>query len=363
MSERTVPTVDLPPDPVAATPPAVDAAPGGSARPRPWRGIVLTLAGLAGLVAVLVGLRETGWTQAGAALAALVVLYLGAAELGRYRFGPAFDLTLWLCSIWLVLLVGSAIFAPLLPLGEHEDIATTMLDPTLARPDLLSDYPLGTNNFGLDLLARIVYGARASLVVSIGAVLIGMVVGGTIGILAGYFRRSTDRIVGVFTNSLLAVPPLILLIALATVMEPTLRNIALALSLLALPSMIRMARASTMAFAQREFVLAGKAMGASSIRIMFRELLPNVLLPLASYGMVIISVLIVAEASLSFLGLGIQAPSPSWGNMIAEGEGRVFEEHPHIVLVPGTVLFLTVFAFNALGEKARKRFDPRSAKL
>lgn len=363
MSERTMSPVELPAEPAAAVPPPGEPGRAPAARPRPWRGLLLTVAGVVALVAVIVGLRETGWTQAGAALAAFVVLYLGLAELGRYRFGPSFDLTLWLCVAWLVLLVGSAIAAPLLPLGEHEDIATTMMDPALARPDLTSEFPLGTNNFGLDLLSRVVYGARASLVVSIGAVLIGMVVGGTVGILAGYFRRSTDRVVGIFTNSLLAVPPLILLIALATVLEPTLRNIAFALSLLALPSMIRMARASTMAFAQREFVLAGKAMGASSTRIMFRELLPNVLLPLASYGMVIVSVLIVAEASLSFLGLGIQAPAPSWGNMIAEGEGRVFEEHPHIVLVPGTVLFLTVFAFNALGEKARKRFDPRSAKL
>jgi peptide/nickel transport system permease protein len=363
MSERTMSPVELPAEPAAAVPPVGEPGQAPTSRPRPWRGLLLTVAGVVALVAVVVGLRETGWTQAGAALAALVLLYLGLAELGRHRFGASFDLTLWLCVVWLVLLVGSAIAAPLLPLGEHEDIATTMMDPAMARPDLTSEFPLGTNNFGLDLLSRVVYGARASLVVSIGAVLIGMVVGGTVGILAGYFRRSTDRVVGIFTNSLLAVPPLILLIALATVLEPTLRNIAFALSLLALPSMIRMARASTMAFAQREFVLAGKAMGASSSRIMFRELLPNVLLPLASYGMVIVSVLIVAEASLSFLGLGIQAPAPSWGNMIAEGEGRVFEEHPHIVLVPGTVLFLTVFAFNALGEKARKRFDPRSAKL
>src|SRR5690606_32338829 len=109
-------------------------------------------------------------------------------------------------------------------------------------------------------------------------------------------------------------------------------------------SMIRMARANTLSFAQREFVVAAKAMGASAPRVMLRELLPNVLLPLASYAMVMISVLIVAEASLSFLGLGIQAPEPSWGNMIAEGQGDEFKEHPHIVLVPGTVLFLTVYS-------------------
>jgi peptide/nickel transport system permease protein len=213
-------------------------------------------------------------------------------------------------------------------------------------------------------MARVIYGARSSLVVSIGAVAIGMVAGGAIGILAGYFRRVADAVVGVATNSLLAVPPLILLIALGTVLEPNLRNIALALSLLALPGMIRMARAGTLTFAQREFVLAARALGTPRWRIMTRELLPNVALPLVSYGMVMVSVLIVAEASLSFLGLGVQAPAPSWGNMIAEGrQNDAFAEHPHIVLVPGLTLFITVYAFNLIGERARQRWDPRQAKL
>lgn len=327
------------------------------------RGAVLVLLGLGVLVGGIVGARGEGWLQAAVVVVAFVLLHAGASLLGRARWGAQFDLTAWLCVIWLTVLILAAILAPWLPLGEHEDIANTLMDPTMARPDVLTNHPLGTNNFGLDLLARVVYGARASLVVSIGAVLIGLVVGGAIGIAAGYFRKATDTVVGIFTNSLLAVPPLILLIALATVLDPKLRNIAFALSLLALPSMIRMARASTLTFVQREFVLAGKGMGASNIRLMVRELLPNVLLPLLSYSMVIVSVLIVAEASLSFLGLGVQAPEPSWGNMIAEGEGDTFEEHPHIVLVPGMVVFLTVFAFNVLGEKARKRFDPRQAKL
>lgn len=328
-----------------------------------WAGVGLTVGG-AGIVGwSVVGLPGGGWAQLGAVLVGFVLLFLGLSRLGQVRFDPGFDLTVWLCLVWLVVLIGAAVAAPWLPLGEHADVANTMLNPSMARPDLLSQYPLGTNNFGLDLLSRVVYGARVSLVVSVAAVLIGIAVGGSIGIAAGYFRGMTERVVGILTNSLLAVPPLILLITLATALEPTITNIAFGLSLLALPSMIRMARASTISFAQREFVLASKAMGASSLRVMARELMPNVLLPLASYGMVIVSVLIVAEASLSFLGLGIQPPAPSWGNMIAEGEARVFEDHPHVVLVPGVALFLTVFAFNALGERARKKFDPRQAKV
>jgi peptide/nickel transport system permease protein len=361
--ERPVASAALADVEMAPVHPEVEVA---SRRPQPkrWRGLALVGAGLVVLAVGLAALRDAnGWLQLVVVVLGLALGYAGAGELGRHRFGPGFDLLTWLCAGWLVVLVTAAIFAPWLPLGESEDLTKSILDPANLPPDPVSEFPLGTNNFGLDLLARVIYGARASLVVSIGAVLIGMLVGGTIGILAGYFRRATDAVVGIFTNSMLAVPPLILLIALATVLEPTLYNIAFALSLLALPSMIRMARANTLTFSQREFVLAAKSMGASSTRVMLRELVPNVVLPLASYAMVMVSVLIVAEASLSFLGLGIEAPSPSWGNMIAEGEGDAFKDHPHIVLVPGTVLFLTVFSFNLLGEKARTRLDSRAAKL
>ncbi len=331
--------------------------------PKKGRGALLLVLGVVVFGVAIGAVRDNGWLQLVVVIAGLGIAYAGASELGRARFGMGFDLLAWLCGTWLVVLVLAAIFAPLLPVGESEDLTQSIMNPANVPPDLLGEYPLGTNNFGLDLLARVLYGARASLVVSIGAVLIGMVIGGAIGVVAGYFRKSIDAVVGVSTNSLLAVPPLILLIALATVLEPTLYNIAFALSLLALPSMIRMARANTLTFTQREFVLAAKSMGASSWRVMLREIVPNVVLPLASYAMVMVSVLIVAEASLSFLGLGIQAPSPSWGNMIAEGEGEAFKQYPHIVLVPGTVLFLTVFSFNLLGEKARKRLDSRAAKL
>lgn len=296
-------------------------------------------------------------------LAGLVVAYTGAARLGRTRFGRSFDLTLWLSVAWLGLLILVAIIAPLLPLSEWVDVSKTLDEPSYAGIDILSEHPLGTNNFGLDLLARSIYGARTSLIVALSAVLIGTAVGGVVGIVAGYFRKKVDRVVTVATNAVLAVPPLILLIALAAVLEPNLRNISIALSLLTIPSMVRLARANTMAFAEREFVVAAQAMGASRWRVMSRELLPNVLLPMLSLAMVMISVLIVAEASLSFLGLGVPPPQPTWGNMIAEGQGSVFEEHPQIVLVPGVFLFLTVFSFNLVGEKARKRWDPRSGQL
>lgn len=298
----------------------------------------------------------------------LLVVGLIAALNGLNRVaegirGRSVDVVFGLGVAWLIVLIAVAALAPWLPLGNHNDSAEGLTAPIFASPDLGSEYPLGTNNYGLDMLARTIYGARTSLVVSIFAIMIGMTVGGLIGMVAGFFSGATDRTISIVSNALLAVPPLVLLIALGTVLEPNLRNLAIALSLLTIPSMIRVARANTITFAQREFVLAARSLGATRWRLLAKELLPNVLLPVLSMGVVMVSMIIVAEASLSYLGLGIQAPEPTWGNMIAEGEGGVMEEHPFIVIVPGVCLFLTVFAFNLLGEKVQKRWDPRSAKL
>ncbi|MDN5893754.1 MAG: ABC transporter permease [Nocardioides sp.] len=326
-------------------------------------GAVLTVVGLA--------LAIFGWStpslllggKAVLFLAGVALLFQGVNRLLQGVLGRRVDLTLWLCVGWLVAIVLAAILAPYLPLGEQNDVAKTLLEPSYTTPALLTEHPLGTNNQGLDLLARSIYGARTSLMISLLAVAVGTVVGGTIGVIAGYFRKGVDSVVGIFTNALLAVPPLILLIALSTFLDPSIRNMSLALALLTIPSMIRLARANTITFAQREFVMAARLMGATRMRVMARELVPNVILPVFSMAVVMISALIVAEASLSFLGLGIQQPDPTWGNMIAEGEGGIMEDHPHIVLVPGAFLFLTVFAFNLLGEKAQARWDTRSAKL
>lgn len=338
-------------------------------------GTTLTRGRMAGLGVALfvIGLVLTvfGWSSPALMLFAKALLFLlglGLVTQGLSRLvwavrGERPDILIWVCSTWLVLLVIVAALAPLLPLGEHVDVAAALDETSYQTPQLLSEHPLGTNNYALDMLARSIYGARTSLVISLIAVTIGSVVGGAIGIVAGYFRSGVDSVIGIFTNALLAVPPLILLIALGTVLDPNIRNISFALALLTIPSMIRLARANTIAFAQREFVLAARAMGETKLRVMTRELVPNVVLPVFTMVIVMISVLIVAEASLSFLGLGIQAPVPTWGNMIAEAEGGAMEDYPHIVLVPGAFLFFTVFSFNLLGEKAQKRWDPRSAKL
>lgn len=297
------------------------------------------------------------------ALAAVTVLD-GAppAASGRTRRRKV-DVLFWIAMAWLALVVLAAVLAPLLPLGNYQDATKALSSPTFAPPRLGSAHWLGTNQYGLDELARTIYGARTSLTIAVFAALLGTVIGGLIGILAGFLRGPVDSVTGILANALLAVPPLILLIALGTVLTPNVRNIAFALALLTIPSMVRVARANTIAFAQRDFVTAARAMGATRGRLMMRELLPNVVPSLLSLAVVMISMLVIAEASLSFLGLGIKPPDPTWGNMIAEGQQGIMQQHPFIVVVPGICLLLTVFAMNLLGEKVQKRWNPKGGNL
>ncbi len=321
------------------------------------------IAAVTGVAAVLLVVAGTTWLSSAAmavrtvlTLAGLLTAYRALAIAVRIRH-PHADVGMWLASTWLALLVTTALIAPWLPLGEHKDTVKGLREKPFLRPDLLSEHPLGTNNYGLDLLARVVYGARATLLMALFAAAVGVVVGGLIGMIAGYLRGTTEWSIGILNNTMLAFPPLVLLLALATVMKHDPRNIAVALGILAIPINIRLARANTLAVAEQGFVTAARAMGAGRRRVLFRELLPNVAPPLVSYALILMAVLVVAEASLSYLGLGVQAPNPSWGNMIAEGNGGVFEKNPHVVLVPGTVVFLTVFAFNLVGGRARQRWD------
>jgi peptide/nickel transport system permease protein len=295
-------------------------------------------------------------------LAGLSALYVGIDRLGKLAFGNRFETALWLSIAWFVVVAVSAVVADWLPLAESKDVSKTILEPTLLRPDLFSEHPLGTDNQGLDILGGVIYGARVSLVVAFTAVIVGMSIGSLIGISAGFYRGRTDGAVNLLADCMLAFPPLILLLGMVTVLKPSVRNVALALAILSIPTYIRLSRANTLVFAQREFVLAARGLGATNRRIIVRELLPNVILPIVSYAFIIVGALIVAEASLSFLGLSIQRPTPTWGNMIAAGQND-FDEHPHLVFVPGMVLFLTVFALNRIGDRARKLWDPRQSAL
>lgn len=328
------------------------------------RGGAFLLAGLAIIVVGLV-LPVPGMTSLLFVLVGAVVTYLGAARLLWAARGRKVDLLVWLCGTWLVVLILAALFAPVLPLGEPSNVADTLTVTPYLPPFESGSHILGTNAYGLDLLARMVYGARSSLSIALMAVAISLVVGGILGVLAGFYRRGIESVIGIVTNALLAVPALILLIVMVSILDPNVRNIAIALSLLSTPTMVRLARAHTIAYNQRGFVLAARSLGASRWRLITRELVPSVLPPLLSMSMVLISVLIVAEASLSFLGLGIPIPAATWGNMISEAQASetTMIDYPSILLVPGIALFLTVFSFNLIGERAQKKWDPRGAKL
>lgn len=331
-------------------------------RPVLW-GTALVVLGVGALAVALLAMTATaGIARYLAGAAALSALYLGADLLARRVWGDRAALDLWLSVAWLGLIVVAAAVADLLPLAESSDVSKTLLEPILQRPDLVSEHPLGTDGQGLDILGGILYGARVSLVIGVGAVLLGMAVGVAIGVSAGYHRGRLDTAVSFLTDSLLAFPPLIFLLALAAAFAPSITSVTVALAVLAVPTFIRLARATTLVFAQREFVLSARLLGERNRSIITRDLLPNVLLPVASFSFLLVAAFIVAEASLSFLGLSVSRPNPTWGNMIAAGQAD-FDTDPHVVFVPGVALFLTVFAFNRVGDHARSRWDPREAKL
>jgi peptide/nickel transport system permease protein len=295
--------------------------------------------------------------RVGLVLAAAGAGFAGIDGLARARFGADLPTAFWLAVGWMVVVVAGAALADVLPLAESRNTRLVLDEVPRLRPDLFSRHPLGTDKIGFDMLGQVLYGARISLLVGLLAVTVGFVVGGLIGMVAGYTRGAFDGAVGVATDSLLTFPPIVLLLVVVTVVEASVLNIALALAVLTVPTYVRLARANTLTFAQREFVTAAQVSGATTWRIIRRELLPNVVRPVMAFSLMILAVLIVAEASLSFLGVGIQRPTPTWGNMIFSGQTEL-SAHPHLVLVPGIVMFLTVLSLVRIAERLRASLEP-----
>jgi peptide/nickel transport system permease protein len=282
------------------------------------------------------------------AIAGLYVLWRGLDAACKAAFDPGFQTGFWLAVTWLVVIVALAALAGVLPLQGPR--ALPLHAKGFIRPSLFSAHPLGTDEFGRDELARLIYGARPSLIIGVCAATTGMVVGTVLGILAGYYRGKVEALIDLMTDVALSYPPLVLLLAMVAFLRPSLPTIVLALSILTIPSLTRLSKSSTLSYARREFVLAARTIGASNRRVMFRELLPSVALPVMSLAFVLVAALILAEASLSFLGLGIKPPNPSWGNMIA-AQQATFVKNPHTILVPGLGLLLTVLSLNRVGDR------------
>ncbi|MCZ7526290.1 MAG: ABC transporter permease [Acidimicrobiia bacterium] len=234
------------------------------------------------------------------------------------RLGPLF----WLGAAWVTAVGLAGLLAPILPLDDpnRSDFTALARGPS-------ADHLLGTDALGRDLLARIVWGTRVSLAVGLCSVAIGFVAGGALGLVAGYFRRRTESVIMTFADAMLAFPALVLLLSLTTFLGQNLRNIVVAIGVVTVPVFMRLGRANTLAHAQREFVLAARATGAGHLRIIVREILPNVALPLMAFSLIVVAVAIVAEGSLSFLGMSVPATTPTWGTS-SPGVARTCRRRP-----------------------------------
>jgi peptide/nickel transport system permease protein len=268
------------------------------------------------------------------------------------------DTWLLLALAWMALLIGAAVLAPWLPLPDpanDADYAQLSALPSMA-------HWLGTDDVGRDLLSRVIWGARISLTVGLGAMSIGLLVGGALGLSAGYFRGYYEQAVLWLLDVILSFPPLVAALTISAVLGPSLVNVTLAIAFISIPAFARVTRAATLGYANREFVLAAHSLGASHRDILVRELLPNVLLAVVTYGLTSVAVAIATEGGLAFLGLSVPPPAASWGALIAQGRS-VLADAPHVALIPALVMFVTVLTLNVIGDASRKRFDTRGAAL
>ncbi|MGH9050029.1 MAG: ABC transporter permease [Acidimicrobiia bacterium] len=282
----------------------------------------------------------------------------------------------WIAIGWLGLLVVLMVFAPVLPFGEAKERFTGLSrqQPFCTATDCVSGHPLGGDALGRDMIARLVYGARNSLFISVGSVTIGIIVGGLLGLIGGYRRGRVDTVVVGAMDVMLSIPALVLALSLTVFLEDRMVDIfgsretagrmtlTLALGVIAIPTLARITRANTLVWSQREFVTAARAQGAKDSRIMFREVLPNVVPAMAAIALLAIAVIVVVEASLSILGAGIDPPAPTWGNIIFEGYDDLTNGNaPHMVFEASGAIFLTVLSLNYLGDAVRAKFDVREA--
>jgi peptide/nickel transport system permease protein len=279
------------------------------------------------------------------------------------RRGGKLGITGWLSMVWLTFVFLGALTADLLPLKDPNTFDVLNRNQLPNQPMLTPGFPLGTDANSWDILSRLIYAGRVSLIVAFGVLTIGMVIGGTIGLVAGFRRGRTETVLMAIVDIFLAFPALILLIAIVAFMGSDLKNVVLGISLVSIPAFARISRATTLTFSRREFVLAAEAAGASRTRILLREVLPNVILPLMAFGLLVVGIAIVAEGSLAFLGL-TQADTISWGGMIDDARrGLQQQKIAHPALLPALWMFLTVLSVNFLGDRFRAAFDVKDAAL
>jgi len=217
---------------------------------------------------------------------------------------------------------------------------------------------LGADNLGRDILTRLLIGSRISFIISVSTVFLGIVFGVSLGLLSGYYGGWIDNLIMRFADIQLSIPQLLLAIAIVSVLGPSVPNLIIVLTITTWPQIARLIRSSVLVIREMEFISASKVLGANDWWIMFTQILPNVMTPLLILGSQRIGFVILVEAALSFLGLGVQPPTPSWGVMIADGRDYI-STAPWVVMAPGIALMVTVLAFNFMGDGLRDALDPK----
>jgi peptide/nickel transport system permease protein len=272
--------------------------------------------------------------------------------LGRVRRAVLRQPPILVSALFIVAITLAAVAVPLLPVRDptEQSVVRRLKPPS-------TESVFGTDRLGRDILSRVLWGARMSLVVGVGVVAISALFGTVIGLASGYFRGPASDLLLRLVDILLAFPPLILAMVMVTVLGPSVQTVVVAISMGVIPRFARVARATILAIREREYVLASRAVGASTPRIMLRHVLLNAVDPLIVLTTLLVPTAILTEAMLSFLGLGITEPTPTWGNMINNGR-LVLREAPWLTVFPSAAIVLTVIAFNLLGDAIRDALDP-----
>jgi peptide/nickel transport system permease protein len=272
------------------------------------------------------------------------------------RLGPVF----WLSVGWLALISGLAILAPLLPIPDPNRSGFTC-----ARCAPFDGSLLGGDSLGRDIFSRLVWGARVSLVVGVCSIALGLLIGGFLGVVAGYLRGRIEGLIMGAMDALLAFPALVLLLALVTFVADNNANIAhitASIGLLTIAPTCRVVRALTLRIAEREFVQAARTMGSTHRRIISHEIVPNVAIPAFTFALTAVAFAIVAEGGLAFLGLSVRPPTATWGGMINDGR-LVLRDASHVALIPAAAMFLTVLALNFAGDCLTSKYQVKEGAL
>jgi peptide/nickel transport system permease protein len=300
--------------------------------------------------------QRTGGADSEIAALRLEALSAPAAHVEDGASARKLGIGFWLAVAWMALVIFAAIFANLLPIDSPNKVLAGLPNQGPSWQHLF-----GTDLIGHDLFSQVVTGARISMLIGGTSVVVGLAIGGGLGVLAGFYRGVVDIVVVWITDVLLTLPGLILALTLVAFLGQSLENVILAIDLLSIPAYARIARATSLAVSQRDFVLTALALGAKPRRILLHDVLPLVAIPIASYAAIGASIAILAEGALAFLGLS-SPNSLSWGGMIAEGQQQL-STAPQVTFAPMIAFFLTIMALNFIGQKAGAALDPRQGRL